>query len=343
MRSPPRLLVAAVALCAFGFSPPGRADEPFLKPNEVIAFIGGEDMVVASELGYLELLLTRAMPDHKLRFRCLAWEGDTVFEQRRDLNYPTLEQQLERIGATFVIARFGQMESMNGEGKFREFITAYEKLGRRVGGNGKRRIALQGPHVPLAPGRATMPAWYLQGVAEVISLLPNVHGIGGYGGLESKDGKDLSTRDGYHLNETGHWLHARSCLIGIKIDAPWFFDSEDQRAFQKTLRDQALSPEGIATDPLPRLLELERAHEAELRRELEPLRQLIVQKNRLWFQYSRPQNWAFLAGDRTNQPSSRDHLDPKKRWFPAELEQFVPLIEAKEREIDALAAQLAKP
>ena len=74
----------------------------------------------------------------------------------------------------------------------------------------------------------------------------------------------------------------------------------------------------------------------------EQLRQLIVAKNRLWFHYYRPQNWAFLAGDRTNQPSSRDHIDRNKRWFPEELEQFLPLIAAKEQEIAKLTADLAK-
>jgi hypothetical protein len=72
------------------------------------------------------------------------------------------------------------------------------------------------------------------------------------------------------------------------------------------------------------------------------IRDLIAAKNRLWFHYYRPQNWAFLAGDRTNQPSSRDHLDPSKRWFPEELERFVPLIDAKDAEIWALAKKLAK-
>lgn len=73
---------------------------------------------------------------------------------------------------------------------------------------------------------------------------------------------------------------------------------------------------------------------------LVPLTDLIAAKNRLWFHYYRPQNWAFLAGDRTNQPSSRDHLDPSKRWFPEELEKFVPLIDAKDAEIWALAKKL---
>jgi hypothetical protein len=67
---------------------------------------------------------------------------------------------------------------------------------------------------------------------------------------------------------------------------------------------------------------------------------LIRAKNRLWERYRRPQNWAFLAGDRVSQPSSRDWRDPNKRWFPEEMEQFVPLIEQKEKEIWELAAKL---
>ena len=75
---------------------------------------------------------------------------------------------------------------------------------------------------------------------------------------------------------------------------------------------------------------------------VERLRELIQEKNRLWFYYWRPMNWAFLRGDRTEQPSSRDHRDPNIRWFPAEMEKFPPLIEVKEREIARVAAELAK-
>ncbi|MGZ8940040.1 MAG: hypothetical protein ACXW32_12580, partial [Limisphaerales bacterium] len=71
---------------------------------------------------------------------------------------------------------------------------------------------------------------------------------------------------------------------------------------------------------------------------LEKLRQLIISKNRLWFDYWRPQNWAFLAGDRTEQPSSRDHRDPKLRWFPKEMERFLALIADKENEISLAAS-----
>jgi hypothetical protein len=74
--------------------------------------------------------------------------------------------------------------------------------------------------------------------------------------------------------------------------------------------------------------------------QFEKLRATVVEKNQLWFNYWRPQNWAFLGGDRTSQPSSRDHRDPKVRWFPAEMEKFGPLIREKEGEMERLAAEL---
>ena len=130
------------ALCLALLSAAAFAAEPFLRPGDVIALVGGEDMVVAGELGYLELLLTRALPEHRLKFRTLAWEGDTVFEQRRDLNFPPLEKQLDEIGATVVLCQFGQMESFAGKEKLPEFVAAYEKLIDRMRGGGKRRVLI---------------------------------------------------------------------------------------------------------------------------------------------------------------------------------------------------------
>ena len=63
-------------------------------------------------------------------------------------------------------------------------------------------------------------------------------------------------------------------------------------------------------------------------------------KNRLWHDYWRPSNWAFLFGDRTAQPSSRDHLNPSVRWFPAETEQYRELIAKKEAELWNQAREL---
>lgn len=56
-------------------------------------------------------------------------------------------------------------------------------------------------------------------------------------------------------------------------------------------------------------------------------------KNKLWNQYYRPTNWAFLFGDRQHVPSSRDHRDANRRWFVEELEKLPPLIEEADEAI----------
>ena len=148
------MLFRSLAIAIFtALLPATRAAEPFLKKGDVIALVGGEDMVAASEYGYLELCLNAALPYHRLKFRNLAWEGDTVFEQPRQLNFPSWEEQLDKIGATVVICQFGQMESlsMNKDvqrdrdvftARMQIFSRAYQKLIVRLTADGKRRLVL---------------------------------------------------------------------------------------------------------------------------------------------------------------------------------------------------------
>ena len=350
-----------------------RAAEPFFKPNDVVALVGGEDMVVAAELGYLETLIQLALPDHHLKFRSLAREGDTVFEQRRDLNYPKLEDQLDKIGATVVICQFGQMESLMAMGdapkdkrdekdakdkkdagkaevplvpsvpsvpekadatrkaKVAEFVVAYEKLIGRLSVGGKRRMVIISP-TPIARARtATSNAEpddrnatdFLDAIVALadkqsIRFINTAHGL--YVSLHTERGKDYYGLDGVHLTANGQAFFATQ-VAALAYAGQYGVDVPNR----KTGEFGGVNPDG--TNFVSKLA---------------ALRQLIAAKNRLWYYYYRPQNWAFLAGDRTNQPSSRDHLDPSKRWFPEELEKFVPLIDAKDAEIWALAKKLSK-
>jgi hypothetical protein len=325
MRLPLLCLFAALFLVS------ARATEPLFQKNDVIALVGGEDMVVTSEYGYLELLLTRALPSHHLRFRNLAWEGDTVYEQHRDLNFPSWEEQLDKIGASLVVCQFGAMESLAGQHELAKFSAAYAALIQRFSNHGKRRIILVTPTVfasadaltpaeranpswqkQLAFGRGALPAYIeaikafdvdgspVEGVPSLdAAQRARIH-VADVGDLGVEDA--ILERDGVHLNQRGHQMLAFTfCMhTGVPLDM-----------------------RGNIPDS-------------------QPLRQLIVAKNKLWFNYWRVQNWAFLAGDRTNQPSSRDWRDPSKRWFPTEREEFLPLIETKEEEIDALAANLSQ-
>jgi len=293
-----------------------RAGERFLKQDDVVAFVGGENMVAVSDNGFLEFSLTRSFPDLRVRFRNLAWEGDTVFEQNRDLNFPTWEEQMDKVGVTVVVAQFGQMESFAGKEKLPEFVAAYEKLIERWSAGGKRRIVLLAPVLfsqSAAPvGKDSLLYHqeeklksdndvldeYIDAIREIAekrhALFVNDSN------LEVAD--VLIQRDGIHLTNTGQLVMAGSIAkaLGGKAD---------------------MRPSRIQGDA-------------------SILLQLINAKNRLWFNYWRVQNWAFLAGDRTNQPSSRDWRDPSIRWFPPEREKFLPLVAEKENEIWDLAQRL---
>jgi hypothetical protein len=295
-----------------------HAADALFQSHDVVAFLGGEDTVAMNEHGYMELLLSHAASraGANPRFRNLGWEGDTVFEQRRDLNFGTWSEQLQRAEATVLICRFGKMEALRGTEHLGAFIEAYEKLLDEWSRRTDRIVLLsptpferapdQAPDLASRNGDVAAYAQAIQALAEKRGLKcvdlyqPLLAGV--------DEGPNL-TRDGQHLNAAGHWAVARETArqLGLEpAEGKIQFDAPNQ---------------AVRTD------RLERA------------RQLIRQKNRLWFDYWRPMNWAFLAGDRTEQPSSRDHRDPSVRWFPQEMLEFLPLIEQKESEIQKLIEQ----
>jgi hypothetical protein len=270
-----------------------------------------------------------------LRFRSLAWEGDTVFEQHRALNFPSWEDQLDQIGATAIIAEFGQMECLAAPDRFsslqdrpKVFTETYEAFLRKLHGLQDRRV------VVVLPPRITSHErpWLTDRMARnfqdfhaaTVDWATRLTATGKACRSVDPDrmGSGVSA-DGVHRSEKGQLLMAASFREVLR---PWLDLSYDWQ------KDEAAKKADAATcDAVMEELTSER---------LKPLLTLIRAKNRLWFDYWRVQNWAFLAGDRTNQPSSRDWRDPSKRWFPAEREEFLPLIEAKEKEIETLAAQL---
>ncbi|HVY69063.1 MAG TPA: GDSL-type esterase/lipase family protein [Verrucomicrobiae bacterium] len=287
------------------------------RANEVVALLGGEDMVECQQFGYLELLLTREYPAEKIRFRDLAWEGDTVHAQQRELNFPAWPEQLKRVEATVILAQFGQAESLRGKEAQVDFLSAYEKFLNQLQGPG-RRVVLVSP-TPFEKPDGKLPDLtarnpdlknYIAGIKELAARRGCAF-VDLFGPLAGVGKRARFTRDGLHLNARGHWLAAREIARQL---------SGGRTA---TLPEVA-SDDGKLGSP-----------------QWEQLRRVIVQKNQYWFEYWRPENWAFLNGDRTEQPSSRDHRDPKIRWFPQEMEQFVPLISAREAEIAGLATQLA--
>src|SRR4051812_4196460 len=90
-------------LTAFLFAVPTRAATSAfpLQPTDVVVFIGGGDMAAAQHTGHLESLLAAKFPE--TRFRNLAWEGDAVFRQPRDFNFPSLKDSVKSANATVLV------------------------------------------------------------------------------------------------------------------------------------------------------------------------------------------------------------------------------------------------
>lgn len=295
-------LVLAVAVWTEALASAGApAGGGSLRPRDVVALVGGEDMVAAWDHGYLEYLLLRQRPDLELQFRSLTKEGDTAFQQVRDFNYPVLEKQLTDIGATVVVVQLGLMESLRGHESVAEFERAAEALIERLGDDRKRRVILIAP-IPVPAGTPVGGRFEAQDAYRdaVIRLaqrkeLPCIV-PGENRGFTADD-----FRNGVHLNERGHFSFAAQLADGLAGVAE---------------RQAAVTPDER------RLLEM------------------IRSKNRRWFHFVRPENWAFLDGDRTVQPASRDHRDPERRWFPEEMKEWLPLVQEREREAWAIARAL---
>jgi lysophospholipase L1-like esterase len=287
-----------------------------LQRGDVVAFLGGADVAAAQHAGHLEALLAAQYQGLDVHFRNFGWEGDTVFAQPRDLGFPPLLAHLQRARVSVIVLQFGRSEALSGRDGLPGFISAYGKLLDQLTAQTPRLLLVTPP--PFEKGRGVLP-----------DLRVNNPALSDY----AKAIRNLARQRKLPLVD----LFAE--LSGVSAHHPPLTDD----GLQLTSRGHALVASGFARQLGLRTVSKaagdSNEHGAWPSATFERLRLAVVAKNRLWFNYWRPQNWAFLGGDRTEQPSSRDHRDLKVRWFPGEMEKFLPLIEAREKEIAVLAKE----
>ncbi|WP_221622296.1 family 16 glycoside hydrolase [Larkinella rosea] len=273
------------------------------KPEDVVVFTGGTNIATMRKDGILETLIMAAHPTTKLHVWNLGWDGDTAFEQFRDVGFGKWGRNLDSLGANVVFAQFGQMESLEGTNEIPRFIAAYQTLLDGIRKTG-RSIVLLSP-IPFEPDRSyltpegksdnllkTAP---VEAYADAIKKLAESEGYGFvdlFHPVRSSASFGSLTTNGLHLNPDGQRLVAELILKGLNL--PGAFSGN-----------------------------------------LTPLREEILTKNVLWFNYWRPSNWAFLNGDRITQPFSHDWKDKTRRIFPEEMKAFEPLIREAEQRIES--------
>lgn len=304
-----------------------KAKHPEVLPNgprfipqqdETIALLGGTEAMALAESGELEALLLAAFPQTRFHFRNLAWEGDTVFRQDRPMNFGDLPQQLLRVNAGAVFIMFGRQECLDrGNEGVNDFKIALEKLIATVRGQ-TPNIVLLGvpPFESKSPPLPNLAAFNgdLKGYADVLREIAERKRLVFVDPAAEfpNNGKGYGeTRDGISLTQKGCADLAFALAKGLQISV--------------TRSASDLNPQ-LGTSPQAG----------------NPLLAGIHAKNHLWHDYWRPSNWAFLYGDRTNQPSSRDPVNAQIRLFPSEQETILPMLKAAEEKVYRTAEEMQK-
>ena len=252
-----------------------------LGENETVVFTGGTNFVRESKTAYLETALTKAFAKQKPLFRSMAVDADSVYLQERELNFGTWRQQLDAVGATVVIAQFGQMEALDGVARLPEFVAAYHRLLDEFSTRTVRLVLVspmpfQGS-LPLAPDLSKRND-DVRAYADAIRRIAKQRGAL-FVDLSTLNEQGFPKRgsltDGLHLNEFG--LECAAQLIAKQLGV-------------------GMSPGKAGNSGLWASFPYAPASE---------LHAAIIEKNRLWSQCWRPSNWNFAYGDRASQPFGR--------------------------------------
>lgn len=279
------------------------------RPGETIAWIGGTEIADLDRHGFVEAGVHLTWSGLGLRWRNLAWQGDTVYRQARPLHFYTkagdpqpgsIPDHRERTEPGIIFIAFGKMESLEGPDRLPHFVAAYAKLIDDLLPLTMRLVLVEptpffnsGPAAHQAGGRNKVLSAYISGI-EHLAAERNLFFV------RSAAAWNASMSDnGVHLNEAGY------------------------RAF--------------AADLLRQLGAIERAGATP-----PALRDAIARKNLLWQQYYRPTNWAFLFGDRQHVPASRDVEKREERWFVREIDALPALIAGAEADIRRYAKEAAE-
>ena len=225
--------------------PAGAAGVLELRKGDVVAFVGGTDLINIQKEGRLESALTMKWKEHAPLFRDFAWDGDTVYHQSaererwREDAFGDWDDQLKRAGATVVIAQFGKMESFDGEERIDDFVEAYGDFLDHVG-KGRRIILLEPASMQWkeAVERAALPA-YVAAIADLAAerKVPFVSAdrkdmVASF--IEQLSGKPEPTGDAYELMcVTVAEKHRLWCEYWRPANWKCIFGDDSRRIFAK--------------------------------------------------------------------------------------------------------------
>jgi lysophospholipase L1-like esterase len=287
-------IILCISLCSI-FS----AKAAIFQANDTVVFLGNTVIEREQNYGHWETALTLATGKQNLKFRNLAWSGDTVFGDARSYfgppqeGFDRLKADLTELKPNVVIVCYGAVAAFDGEKGLTAFIAGYDRLLDMISAavNPSDIILVSPP--PAESLESPMPdmtehnqrlAMYAKAIGDLakkrnISFADFYTEVGTVKGL---------TDNGLHFHEEGY-----------RVVTPKF------------IKALGLTP------PTESQLNAESGKK---------LRKVIVAKNKLFFHRWRPANETYLRLFRKHEQGNN----------VKELPMFDPYIVEKEKEIESL-------
>ncbi|MCE9531974.1 MAG: SGNH/GDSL hydrolase family protein [Planctomycetes bacterium] len=295
--------VCSLVAILLSFSNSTHAAEFELKDGDKVVWLGSTLIEREQRYGYWEAALTARWPDRKITFRNLGWSGDNVFGEARlafDINNPSLglKRMVDLTLAekpTVIFICYGMNESFEGKEGLERFEKGYEKLLDALK-PAKARIVLMTP-TPL----------------EHLNSLP------------------ANVKDNRIGNLTLYCEAIRKLAKARELRVADLFYRFGVEELLGVLRpphtDNGIHLNEFGYSWSASLLKTELGFKDSRGDSLgEPLRQAIIEKNKLYFYRWRPQNETYLFGFRKKEQGQN----------AKEIAEFDPLISKAEAEIDRL-------
>jgi len=281
-----------------------HAAEPFeIKNGDRIVFLGSTFIERDVRYGCTETIMTTHFSEYDLTFRNLGWSGDNVSGEARASfdsvlkGYERLINQVNEAKPNVLLVSFGHNESFKGEAGVEDFVDGYEKLLDDVSST-NARIVLISPTLQENMG-APLPD-------------PSEHNddVRLYTNAIKKIAKERS----YHFIDMTKQLPVSRKVAEAPLtnNGVHFTETGYWEVATKLMN-------GLGYD----IAEPDRAR-------LAPLRDVINEKNRLFFNRWRPQNETYITGFRKHEQGR--HV--------AEFPEYDPLVKEQEEKIAALRISL---
>lgn len=278
-----------------------------IEPGETMAFLGGAREALQGERGFLEARLARALAREAPRFRWMAAPGDTVYEQAREMNFGSWTGQLQWTGATMAVCRFGRMESLNGEARLPEFAAAYHRLLDFIKPVTRRIVLIAPQPAESPPGAPETEHARRRNLAK----------------LYAEAVREVARTSGAVFAEPAE-IPGLTLPPDISADDAFFPGDTSASLYRDAAATAAAL--GVSSGETPA---------AELLAD-------VTEKNRLWADCWRPDNWAFAYGDRMNQLFGKPGRDGAP-FLKEEYEMLKPRVAEFDARIQARVSYQALP